>query len=324
MEIESIGSYFVGGRIAALTGMKEFQAVYAAGGDPVTINPNGDYMTGQMYVPYVRLKAPKSPCPLSLWHGGGLTGSTWEATPDGREGWQSYFLKAGYHVYLPDAVERGRSSWSMYPQIYKGSPTFRTFRHVWQSFRIGPSYQGPSKKEAFEGTQFPCEFFEAFMKSAVPRWNCNDEAILAAYQEFLEGLGPNIVIAHSQGGGYALKTAAQKSCNVKALVLLEPSGVPELSRQEWEALAGIPQLILWGDNVKQYAMWTAYYRKVRTYYEAIAGQNSMAQWLELPDQGIYGNSHVLYLDRNSHQIARLVDEWIRDVLCVEETGEGDQ
>lgn len=319
MEIESIGSYFVGGHIETLSGLAEFQAVYAAGGNPVTINPNGDYMTGQMYVPYVRLREPRFPYPLSMWHGGGLTGSTWETTPDGREGWQSYFLKAGYDVYLPDAVERGRSSWSMYPQIYKGSPTFRTFRHVWRSFRIGPAYEGPSRKEAYEGTQFPCDCFEQFMKAAVPRWNCNDQAILAAYQEFLEGLGPNILIAHSQGGGYALKAAARETSRVKALVLLEPSGVPELTQTEWEVLSAVPQLILWGDHIGQYAMWAAYYKKVRTYYEVMEKKNPLAQWVELPDLEIRGNSHVLYLDRNSDQIAGFVDQWIRGAL---HAGEG--
>lgn len=314
MEIESIGSYFVGGHIETLTGLTEYQAVYAAGGHPVTINPNGDYMTGQMYVSYVRLKEPQILYPVSMWHGGGMTGSTWEATPDGREGWQSIFLNLGYDVYLPDAVERGRSSWSMYPQIYKGSPTFRTFRHVWRSFRIGSVYETPSEKKAFEGTQFPVECFEQLMKSAVPRWNCNNQEISAAYEEFLEGLGDNILIAHSQGGGFALKAAAQKRCQVKALVLLEPSGVPDLSQPEMEVLSRIPQLILWGDHIGEYDMWKTYYQKVRAYYEEMARKNSMADWLELPSIEIYGNSHVLYLDRNSHQIARIVDCWIREAV----------
>ena len=34
--------------------------------------------------------------PLLMWHGGGLTGVTYETTPDGREGWLNYFLRKGW------------------------------------------------------------------------------------------------------------------------------------------------------------------------------------------------------------------------------------
>ena len=30
--------------------------------------------------------------------------------PDGKPGWQHFFLDAGYDVYVSDAIERGRAS----------------------------------------------------------------------------------------------------------------------------------------------------------------------------------------------------------------------
>lgn len=45
--------------------------------------------------------------PLLLWHGGGMTGKSYETTPDGRPGWLSYFIRSGWKTYLSDAVERG-------------------------------------------------------------------------------------------------------------------------------------------------------------------------------------------------------------------------
>ena len=57
-----------------------------------------------------------------MWHGGGLSGVTWETKPDGKPGWQNYFLKAGHDVYVSDAVERGRASWARYPEIFKTEP----------------------------------------------------------------------------------------------------------------------------------------------------------------------------------------------------------
>jgi hypothetical protein len=75
--------------------------------------------------------------PLLMWHGGGLSGVTWESKPDGAPGWQQYFLKAGHDVYVSDAVERGRASWEL--------------------FRLGPEGSGyntdPARRVVFpEGT----------------------------------------------------------------------------------------------------------------------------------------------------------------------------
>ena len=58
--------------------------VSTRGGPVHPIDPNGEIMVGQMYVQYVRLAAPRSPVPLLMWHGGGMTGVNWETTPDGR------------------------------------------------------------------------------------------------------------------------------------------------------------------------------------------------------------------------------------------------
>ena len=74
-----------------------------------------------MYVQYVKLAQPRGRVPLLLWHGGGLSGVTWETKPDGKPGWQQFFLNAGDDVYVSDAVERGRASWARYPEISRAS-----------------------------------------------------------------------------------------------------------------------------------------------------------------------------------------------------------
>jgi len=69
-----------------------------------------------------------------MWHGGGLTGVTYETTPDGREGWLNYFVKLGWDVYNSDAVERGRAGWAMYPDIFKGEPVFLAKANPFERF----------------------------------------------------------------------------------------------------------------------------------------------------------------------------------------------
>jgi hypothetical protein len=91
--------------------------------------PRGQPKWGSYPRPDVRPALPPgqaSPSlPVLLWHGGGMTGFTWETTPDGRPGWLWRFLQAGYEVMVSDAVERGRSSWAMFPQVYKEAAVFR-------------------------------------------------------------------------------------------------------------------------------------------------------------------------------------------------------
>ncbi len=42
-----------------------------------------------------------------MWHGFGEFGKTWETTPDGREGYQTIFLRRRFSVYLIDQPRRG-------------------------------------------------------------------------------------------------------------------------------------------------------------------------------------------------------------------------
>src|SRR5258705_2769598 len=61
-----------------------------------------------MYVQY-QIPMGKLKPPVVLVHGGCGTGRVWESTPDGREGYQSIFLRRGPSVYIFDFSRRGRA-----------------------------------------------------------------------------------------------------------------------------------------------------------------------------------------------------------------------
>ena len=138
-DVKEVGSLHVGGRQLTLSGLPVKELVYTAGGPPTKMDPNGDFHTGQMYVQYVKLNNPRARYPLLLWHGGGLTGVTWETKPDGKSGWQMFFINAGHDVYVSDAVERGRASWSRFPEVCQSEPVFRTKKEAWEAFRLAPT-----------------------------------------------------------------------------------------------------------------------------------------------------------------------------------------
>ena len=74
-----------------------------------------------MYVQFFLPQTRKGKVPLLMWHGGGLTGVTYETTPDGREGWLNKFIRKGWDVYNSDAVERGRSGFAG-PDVCRAAP----------------------------------------------------------------------------------------------------------------------------------------------------------------------------------------------------------
>ena len=312
LQIREIGSFHVGGKQVSLSGLPAFEGTFAKGGASRKVDPNGDFETGQMYVHYSRLTNPKNNYPLLLWHGGGLSGVTWETKPDGNSGWQMFFLRAGYDVYVSDAVERGRASWSRYPEVYTTDPVFRTKKEAWESFRIGSSYATlPEKRLAYEETRFPIHAFDQFMKQAVPRWSSNDDAIQAAYDALLQKVGPGIIIVHSQGGAFAEKAALNAPDKVKAIVFLEPSGMPDPLVENLSSLKDIPHLYVWADYIDKYSTWPKYYANVARYRDALKNAGAPVTWIELPQIGITGNSHMLMMDNNSDDIAAIVENWLQ-------------
>lgn len=309
VSISEIGSFFVGGKIVTLTDQPQKQVQVARNGPKRLVDLNGDYITGQCYVQYVRQAKPKFDAPVMFWHGGAMTGVTWETTPDGRSGWQMRFLQAGFDTYVCDAVERGRSGWSPFPEIYETPPIFRTGNEAWDLFRFGPS-EGYSRDAAqcrhYDGMQFPLESFEQFSAQFVPRWTNHGQETLDAYYDALERIGPVWLIAHSQGGNFALEAAARHPEYFKGVVAIEPAAAPEFTGKAFK----VPHLFVWGDFVKNSQTWMSYRAKVDAYLEALIAKGGAVETLDLPEAGIQGNSHVPMMDRNSDVVAGLVTDWI--------------
>jgi pimeloyl-ACP methyl ester carboxylesterase len=313
-DVAEIGSFHIGGRQVTLEGLPVKEISFSAGMAPIKVDPNGDFHTEQMYVQFTKLAAPKARYPLLMWHGGGLSGVTWETKPDGKPGWQMFFLNAGHDIYVSDAVERGRASWSRYPEVFKGEPLFRTKKEAWELFRIGPvgSYQTePAKRTAHGGQQFPVSAFDQFALQGVPRWTTNDAQTQAAYNALVAKVCPCVIMVHSQGGNFGFNAALANPDKVKAVIAIEPSGAPKVDNPDLAKLKGVPHLFVWGDNLDKHDVWSKNIVKGPTaYHEALAKQGTASEWLDLPKTGIAGNTHMLMMDTNSDQVAKLIQDWM--------------
>ncbi len=323
LQVRDIGSFHVGGQMVSLTGLAPRLRVSTANGAVHPIDPNGEMIAGQMYVQYVKLAAPRSPHPLLLWHGGGMSGVNWETTPDGRAGWQMFFLRAGFDVFVSDAVERGRASWAPYPDVFKDAPYFRTGREAWEeTFRFGPAGSwnvDPAQRRSHDGLRFPIARMEGFMNQFVPRWGDNDALTQHAYDALVGSLESSIVLTHSQGGNFGLQAALHAPDRIKAVISLEPSGAPDPEHCDPAVLGDVPHLFVWGDYLDQHPFWVESVPKVRRWYEALVAAGVNAQWIDLPSRGIVGNSHALMADSNSDAIGKMVHEWMCEMNLVTST-----
>ena len=247
-----------------------------------------------------------------MWHGGGLTGVTYETTPDGRDGWMNWFVKKGWDVYNSDAVERGRAGWAMYPDIFKGEPVFLAKANPWERFRIGQSVGSwstdPAQRKLMPNSQFPVDAYDNFVKQAVPRWLTTDDAIIRAYVALVDRVCPCVILFHSQAGQFGFKVAQARPEKVRALVAVEPAGIGD--PKQAAALRGIPTLAVFGDNIALDSRWPQMRRNDDDFFAEVTKAGGKVDVLDLPQAGLKGNSHMLMMDRNNLQVAALIQGWL--------------
>jgi len=307
--LRDMGSFHVGGREVALTGQPVKEVMFTPGGMPAKVDLNGTYLVESMYVQYFLPAERRGAVPLLMWHGGGLTGVTYETKPDGKPGWLQWFLRKGWDVYNSDAVERGRSGWAMYPQIFKTEPVFLTTANPWERFRIGDGPGSYSAKRTNPGVQFPVESYDNFVRQNVPRWTSTDEAIIAAYIALVDRVCPCVVLVHSQSGRFGFEAAQARPEKIKALIAVEPAAGEGAPRSPAK-MSGIPGLILYGDFIEQDARWPTIRRNGIAYVDAINKAGGKFEVVDLPKAGIKGNSHMIMMDRNSDEVAAYIQAWL--------------
>ena len=293
--LRDMGSFHVGGREVTISGKPVKEVVFTPGGVPAKVDLNGTYLVESMYVQYFLPANRRGSVPLLMWHGGGLTGVTYETTPDGRDGWLNWFVKKGWDVYNSDAVERGRAGWAMFPDIFKGEPLFLPKTEPFGRFRMKDS-------------TFPADSYDNFVRQIVPRWTTTDDAIIAAYTALVDRVCPCVILFHSQAGQFGFKVAQARPDKVKALIAVEPAGQgdPKLA----ERLKAIPTLFVYGDGIETDPRWPTIRRNGVSFGEAITRAGGKVEVVDLPKAGIRGNSHMLMMDRNNLDVAALIQSWL--------------
>ena len=312
--LKAQGSFFVGGEL-----VEQSQAEL---GD---LAPGGRITVNQMYVRYMVPQAGDGNLPVIMIHGATLTGKSWETTPDGRMGWDEYFVRSGHAVYVPDQVARGRSGFNpapfnnarsgAAPAAAQASWLRFSDESVWPNFRIGPRPGVP-----YPDTQFPVDALDELSKQGVPDMNRGlptPTPTIKALSDLATQLNGAVVMGHSQSGSFPLAAALLNPSATRALVLVEPGTCPATySDAEIATLATLPVLIVFGDHrdtptgIPSLPSWQDRYVACQALIGRLTRAGGAAEMFAPPDRGIRGNSHMLMQDRNSLDIADVILQWI--------------
>lgn len=310
--IQSQGSFAVGGRVLT---------------DPDGKTFHGDHAAVSYQVPANARKLP-----LVLLHGAGQSARTWSTTPDGREGFQTTFLRRGFAVYTLDQPRRGTAGRSTEPMTITPA---RDEQASFNIFRLGiwPDY--------FPGVAFARDggAREQYFRQMTPNTGPYDaQVIAAAISALFDKIGPAVLVTHSQGGGPGWLTAMSNT-NVRAVIAYEPGsgfvfpegqvpapmpssagtleGTP-IPMSEFLKLTRMPIVIYYGDNIPKEPTanpgqdnWRVRLQMASLWRDAVNRAGGNVKLVHLPEIGIRGNTHFPFSDLNSMQIAELLSDFLR-------------
>src|SRR5215813_1556110 len=323
------GSFFVGGTTITAPGV--FDPTVA-----ITSDAGLSFHVDQLYA---RFQIPRHPrrYPLVLIHGAGATGKTFESTPDGRDGYETIFLRRGFAVYVVDFPRRGRAALPSFngslgrlldTQLIPDATIRTSDQAMFIRYRLGPEFL-----QFFPNTQFPKAGLEQYFQESIPWVGDDENAIADGLVALLDKIGPAILVPHSQSGRFAC-LAAIRSPNVRAIISYEginhtfpvgeaPPPMPRydgmlispgapVSLADFERLTQIPIQIVQGDNIPtsptpnlllDIQRIQAVFRE--EFIETINRHGGDGSMLKLPDVGIRGNTHYAFADLNNLELADL-------------------
>ncbi len=214
------------------------QGFFWTGGELIDHPAAGKAMRGQQYVEYWIPQELRHETPIVMIHGGGGQGTDFLGTPDGREGWVHYFVRAGWAVYVVDRPQHGRSPFNpeFQGEMGKPGPTAYLERMFTRPEDFEDNYPQARLHNQWPGTgKMDDPAFLSFLAGTGPTLADHVAAQRDAQRagtELLEKIGPAILLSHSAGAPPAWLIADARPELVKAIVAAEPLGPP------FEAVSG--------------------------------------------------------------------------------------
>ena len=331
ISIKEQGAFAIGGTIKTSKGT--FDPIAHGAFNPTNQSTEGQTLHGDHASVFYQIPTNARKLSLVFWHGYGQSMRTWQTTPDGREGFQSIFLRKNFSVYLLDQPRRGLAGQSLEPKTLEA----RTEDQLWFGiFRMG---EGTTFYPNIQFSKDP-EALNQFFRQSTPDTgpldiNLNMEVVA----ELFDKIGDGILVTHSHSGGQGWGTAL-KTDKIKGIVAYEPgsnfifaeSNLPDeipyvggtlraraVPMEEFMKLTKIPIVIFYGDYIPETEVknpgqeqWRAALLMARKWTKAVNDAGGDATLVVLPEKGIKGNTHFPMSDLNNEDIANLMYDWLNE------------
>lgn len=298
--------------------LREMGVFYVSGQGREAAGPEQSVDQARVHYLVPDVKRPK--LPVVMYPGLGLSSYIYMATPDGREGWAQAFAREGFSAYVYEPVTTDHSGFAAGPFAAAGNDiepglTPWSIDELWQRWGFG-SRAG----EPYPNTRFPTGQIEQFYASWPPRAGhpvgggmglappADDAADTLALGALLERTGRAVFLAHSEGGPVVFAAARRHPGLVGAIVLIEPTGCPT-TIPDTAPIADIPFLAVYGDYIQSRDQ-AERLAACRITAELIEEHGGRAELLELTDERVYGNTHLMMQDDNNIDIAERIMRWI--------------
>ncbi len=329
--IKEQGSFTVGGTVVTSPGT--FDPIKDGAFNPANQSSEGQTLHGDHAYVFYQIPANAAELPLVFWHGHGQSAKTWETTPDGREGYQTIFLRRRFPVYLIDQPRRGRAARSTKPVSIVATPDEQLWFGI---FRLGvyPNF--------YPGVQFSNdgEALNQFYRQMVPNTGAYEAQVnIDAVSALFGKIGQGVLVTHSQSGGPGWRTAIMNS-GIKAIVSFEPGGdfvfpesevldtikvsgrtiiPPRVPLPDFMKLTKIPIIIYYGDNIPDkpsinpgQEQWRVFLSIAKQFRDVVNRNGGNVTLVHLPEIGIKGNTHFPMSDLNNMEIADHLSKWLAE------------
>jgi hypothetical protein len=220
------------------------------------------HMINQMYVQFMLPQAQngKKHLPIAIVHGCCLSTKSWQTTPDGRMGFDEYFVRQGFDTYMIDQVGRARSGFdaikynlvrfgvtpcvpSVTPPVacpQNPSILIAGDQFAWNIFRWGVNTctkspcSDPANDTPHPGIRFPMNTVGVgagsnlqFFNMVIPDLNSTLGPTINTPTQMAvlaDELGGAILMGHSESSGYPMRAALATTpaqTKVKGIIQLE-------------------------------------------------------------------------------------------------------
>ncbi|HAV1777334.1 TPA: hypothetical protein JG922_000469 [Enterobacter hormaechei subsp. steigerwaltii] len=271
-----------------------------------------------------------------------FSASAWLSNVEGKEGWAQYFLRQGFPVFIIDPPGSGRAGFN--PEDIDHEQTLidgamsvdQGFwpgqdSSAWAAWNMGPEWGIPGDGIT-QGNQMPAdeESKKRLLATLIPNKPVAHYVLDKTFINILEKVnsiaGPAIFVAWSMAGGLGQRLIPQRPELFHSLILLDgysgenrypqpgkwiDNGPISEYKKVAEVLAKHDIPLLSVNSAAGHVSNTGYSGELnQTLVDEVVSSGGRAENFYLPNHGITGNSHMMFFEKNSDEIASLLVKWI--------------